>query len=321
MKAKSNFRVFMRVVFTLTTALILVGCESPKSLAKQTWDLEQQVFKVGSDDLAKSLEIGQKAAKIALKVEKLSEKDAAIYAEELVRLAGGTVTSDGGNGKTSGGKTASKAEDFKYDLNDSGDGVVIQGLIGDPETDEYVKINIPAKIEGYPVVAIESLTINSHSQPVSSISIPDSVTVIGVWAFHGFRIKEIKLPSNLKKICMLAFWDCDLLKSIEFPAGLEVIEEAAFISCDSLKSVKIPDSIQNIGANAFNNCPELTDVEIPAHPIKYMAGIIEYHRGMSHPPEYEYVEELSANGAFAGCPRLSLATRQKIKDTSYTGEF
>jgi len=72
-------------ITALIIALVLAGCkENPKNLAKQTYDLTQQVL----TNPLKAVSGVVKAANIGRKVNKLSAANRKIYNEELVRLFG-----------------------------------------------------------------------------------------------------------------------------------------------------------------------------------------------------------------------------------------
>ena len=59
-------------------------------------------------------------------------------------------------------------------------------------------IEIPSEYEGQPVTAIGDNAF-SWSYQILKVKIPDSVRVIGEWAFIGCRsLKSIHLPSGLK---------------------------------------------------------------------------------------------------------------------------
>jgi hypothetical protein len=91
MKRKMN-RVLCLVTLAVALAfgLVVTGCggNDPKSLAKQTYELQQQALKAGND-VAKAASLGLKASNIALKAQKLSDADQAVYTKELVRLTSG----------------------------------------------------------------------------------------------------------------------------------------------------------------------------------------------------------------------------------------
>ncbi len=76
------------------------------------------------------------------------------------------------------------------------------------------------------------------------------------------EIKNLTIPSEIKKIKDYAFSGCDGLTSIEIPDGVTMIGHAAFSHCSKLTSITIPDSVTSIGAEAFNYCSGLESVTI-----------------------------------------------------------
>ena len=98
---------------------------------------------------------------------------------------------------------------------------------------------------------------------ITSISIPDSVTEIGVGAFYGCeQLVSVKLPKNITMIPLNAFTGCKKLESITIPDGVTIIEDSAFNNCDSLKTITIPGSVISIEMEAFHSCDNLTEVII-----------------------------------------------------------
>ncbi|GHV11737.1 hypothetical protein FACS189491_03510 [Spirochaetia bacterium] len=114
---KSLFRLGA-IAFALSLMAILASCggSDPKALAKQTYDIGQQALGALFDP-AKAAKLTKKAADIEKKVAKLSEKDQAIYNEELARLAGNALgdmfkaAADAAGGTEDLLKAASKAAD------------------------------------------------------------------------------------------------------------------------------------------------------------------------------------------------------------------
>ena len=70
--------------------------------------------------------------------------------------------------------------------------------------------------------------------------IPDSVKVIGEYAFEGCNFKSIAIPN-----------------------GVTTIEDAAFYLCKELTSITIPDSVTSIGRCVFDGCEKLMRVNVP----------------------------------------------------------
>ena len=92
-----------------------------------------------------------------------------------------------------------------------------------------------------------------------SITIPDSVTTIGKWAFYDCgNLQTVKLPSSLTAIGEDMFAFDNALKSIVIPSGVESIGDKAFFS-SGIKRISLPLSVKEIGVYAFNFFP-LTDI-------------------------------------------------------------
>ena len=98
----------------------------------------------------------------------------------------------------------------------------------------------------------------------TSITIPNSVTSIGTYAFHDCTSPtSITIPNSVTSIGYCAFGLCRRLTSITIPNSVTSIESEAFYGCSGLTSVTIPNSVTNIGSEAFSDCSALTSITIP----------------------------------------------------------
>ncbi len=98
----------------------------------------------------------------------------------------------------------------------------------------------------------------------STTTIPDGVTSIGDYAFHGCsELGSVTIPDSVTSIGSHAFQNCSGLVSVTIPASVTSISSSVFQNCSGLVSVTIPDSVTSIGDNAFDNCSGLTNVTIP----------------------------------------------------------
>lgn len=138
---------------------------------------------------------------------------------------------------------------------------------------------------------------------LTRITIPESVTDIGIEAFYGCTsLTSITVPESVTGIGYSAFGACTSLTSITIPfvgetkngttynknfgyifgatsyldhpylpaslhsvtiTGGTSITYDAFNSCKSLTSIILSEGITNIGNNAFENCSALTSIVIP----------------------------------------------------------
>ncbi len=94
---------------------------------------------------------------------------------------------------------------------------------------------------------------------LTTITIPDSVTSIGNFAFiECTKLTTITIPDSVTSIGDFAFSECTNLTTITSPDSVTSIGDGAFSWCENLTSITIPDSVTSIGDLAFDGCENLT---------------------------------------------------------------
>ena len=84
-----------------------------------------------------------------------------------------------------------------------------------------------------------------------SVTIPESVTVIGYAAFtRSSSLASVDIPNSVTHIGECAFQGCSSLASVIIPDSVTVIRNGAFQDCKSLTSVTIPISVTEMRAYA-----------------------------------------------------------------------
>jgi hypothetical protein len=172
------------------------------------------------------------------------------------------------------------AEDFEHDINQRGDGVVIKNYKG-----LATIVNIPAAVEGFPVMELVSTEISRYSgkgilqgnKDVISVTIPDSVTVIDQWAFNDcLDLQIINLPRNMKTI-ELVMNNCPLT-TITIPNGVTKLSLNNSFTLMSLrdagmgskvKTLALPVSITDLYLFDFAS---MESIELPAALTKVDIG-------------------------------------------------
>jgi hypothetical protein len=178
------------------------------------------------------------------------------------------------------------------------------------------KINFPEGLEYI------GNSVFDNSSITGEIVIPDTVKEIGFRAFNACKnLTSVKLGSGVKKLSYMAFNECRNLTDVKFASGLiemdfecfrgtaiselvfpdslEIIGDKAFSLCTSLEKITFPKNIKSIDNAAFYGCRSLSDIIIPAE-----------------------VTEVSWKGwPFQECGSLKLASRKKLQDLGYQGEF
>ena len=176
-------------------------------------------------------------------------------------------------------------DDWKIYISEEGN-ISIKEYKGSSEN-----VAIPDNFDGFPVVSIGDNAF--REKDVVSVTIPDSVTLIGSSAFfscsklksvvigksvvtisdYAFKncksLEKIVIPDSVKIIKESAFFWCENLTSVDFGNSLETIEREAFYYCSSLTSVVIPDSVKDIYGDAFLYCESLTDFTIGKSVLRF----------------------------------------------------
>ena len=155
-------------------------------------------------------------------------------------------------------------------------------------------VTIPSEIDGYPVTRLSYWKDGSNYRGIfyckstTSVTIPDSVTTIGDYAFRGCTsLTSVTIPDSVTSIGAYAFsntgyyndssnWENDILyighhlvatknnlsNAFSIKSGTLTISDKAFYYRTSLTGVTIPDSVTTIGDSAFEDCTSLTSVTI-----------------------------------------------------------
>lgn len=96
---------------------------------------------------------------------------------------------------------------------------------------------------------------------IEQIFFSENITEIGDYAFANCnRLKNITIPSTIKKIGERAFGDCENIESAIIGEGVFSLAGDVFFNCMNLEYVSLPKSITKIGEFCFSYCPLLTSV-------------------------------------------------------------
>jgi len=160
-------------------------------------------------------------------------------------------------------------------------------------------VDIPAKIEGRPVIEITGEYAKGAFQGkgLTRVTIPESVTYIGEYAFQENNLTNVIIPEKVKHIGAFAFYK-NKLTSINIPASVKILKNGAFAEnnltsvtisegittidlnlffMNQLTSVTIPSTVTEIGGGAFKN-NKLTSVTIPASVISIGKEAFSYNQ-------------------------------------------
>ena len=162
--------------------------------------------------------------------------------------------------------------------------------------------------------------LSGYSGTDSVVSIPDSVTVIGAYAFFECdSMTSVTIPDGVTTIGNGAFAACGNLVSIEVDSSntsvlsvddvLYNIDMTSLLCCSGGKTGEfaIPESITSISANAFYGCCSLTGVTIPDSVAEIGESVFSDCTGLTSVTIPDGVTTIG-EGAFSGCVGLTSVT-------------
>ena len=169
---------------------------------------------------------------------------------------------------------------------------------------QAILVEAPGGVTGSYVISTNVVDIGDNAflncAGLTGITIPESVTNIGDYAFEDCGLATVVIGANILNIGSAAFGSCQNLTAITvdggnlsyssssgilfdklqltliqapagftgsfaIPAGVTSISSGAFSGCLSLTGVTMPDSVTNIGSDAFNVCIGLTNLTMGAN--------------------------------------------------------
>jgi hypothetical protein len=142
---------------------------------------------------------------------------------------------------------------------------------------------------------------------LTNVTIGNSVTNIGEWAFSDTRLTSITIGTNVISIGDYAFDQCYLLASVTIPDSVTSIGEAAFAHCSSLTSVTIGNGATSIGDATFANCFGLTSVTMGTNVSNIGDFAFEYCTNLTSITIPDSATSIG-EGAFDQCTRLASVT-------------
>ena len=144
---------------------------------------------------------------------------------------------------------------------------------------------------------------------LTSITIPNSVTSIGNWAFAASALTSIFIPNSVTSIGESAFHACSSLASVSIGNSVTTIGRNAFHYCFSLTSLTIPNSVTSIGEWAFADCSALTSVTIPNGVASIGEFAFSYCSSLTSVVwNAKNCADCSYNPPFIGCSQLTSFT-------------
>ena len=194
-----------------------------------------------------------------------------------------------------------EAENYRYCLNEKSQAVITQYMGNEKE------VIIPSELDGHTVTELAPLSFSYLKTPYPeerlSVTIPDTVEKIGVYAFaYNINLKSVKLSSKLRIIPDECFESCRSLENINFPDSIKEIHFMAFEDCVSLENIKFSSQLHTLGKFSFYNCESITSLIFSENLKEIGPGAFENCENLKS-VDMPYIEKIG-NDAFYECRKL-----------------
>lgn len=168
----------------------------------------------------------------------------------------------------------------------------------------------------------ENMFINCN---LSSIVMPDNITVIGTGAFKGcVNLVSVSIPEKVTNIKSSAFEGCSQLESVVFPQNITELGGQSFKGCKALKTFTFP-KVTSLADEILSGCDALVSVTIP-ETVTAVASLVfagcmklaEIHVAASLPPDigwsWQPFQNVDKNTCKLFIPAGSLASYNSAKE-------
>lgn len=160
----------------------------------------------------------------------------------------------------------------------------------------------------------------SNREGLTSVTIPNSVTNIGKWAFASTGISSISIPDGVNSIEDYTFYGCSNLTSVSISKNLTRIGTYAFNSCSKIPSISLPNTLKSIGYGAFAGCSSLTSLSIPESVTSIVYYAFDGCSGLTSISIPNGVKQIE-NCVFLNCSSLTSVTIPNSVTSIGSGAF
>ena len=171
------------------------------------------------------------------------------------------------------------------------------------------ELTLPSSFVAYDRTVVHKYEIHEYAldgcDNLTSVTIPDSVTSIGEYAFSGVTAEIVW--GDAPQITSMGYHAFSGYQGTTFtiPDSVTSIGLRAFEYCNSLTSIVIPDSVTSIDQYAFDGCNGIIEIE---NGVSYVDGWVIGCDGSVTSVELREGTRGVANFAFAGCGSLQSVT-------------
>ncbi|MBO4910095.1 MAG: leucine-rich repeat protein [Lachnospiraceae bacterium] len=103
-----------------------------------------------------------------------------------------------------------------------------------------------------------------YAESLKNLKLPSKLKKIGTGCFrNNLGFTELIIPDSVESIGDYSFCNCRGLTKVKLSSKIKEIPKAAFEDCAFLEKIDIPSGVELVGEEAFDSCWELSEVNLP----------------------------------------------------------
>ena len=176
----------------------------------------------------------------------------------------GDVVIDWGDGHTTTVNNPTTPIIYNYEDGESSHNIRFIGKVVGMNTDCFRESPITSVSIPNTVTTIGNSCFD-ECDTLTSVTIPNTVTTIGYNCFYGCdNLTSVTLPNNITSLGDNFFRGCRKLTSLSIPNNITTLGSYCFSGCTTMTSITIPNGVTSLGNGCFYNCMALTSITIPS---------------------------------------------------------
>jgi hypothetical protein len=109
------------------------------------------------------------------------------------------------------------------------------------------------------------------SKKLTEIVLPNSLTIIGKFAFYNSNLSSIVLPNSLNDLGIKAFKNCSSLKTLTLSNSLKVLGDNVFDNCSALETINLSKNIDTISSTSFLTTSSIKNFGVDSENLNFKA--------------------------------------------------
>lgn len=144
-------------------------------------------------------------------------------------------------------------------------------------TGNNTEVNVPETIDGHKVIKVGYDLVSIESYYSSRYEGVNYESKLGKYGFGEKDVISVTIPDSVTQLGVGCFSDCKKLKNVTLSKNLTFIPIAAFSGCESLENINLPDKIEEICSTSFS-ATKIESLKLPKNLNYINTGQYDFYK-------------------------------------------